>query len=146
MKINWGWRIFAVYFVFIVIVAGMIWFTANNTNDKVIENYYEAEIKFSDHYDKMARNEALTYQPQINVDSAFIKIFFPDFYQNQEISGKILLYRPDNKNADFTIPLVLSNNTQVIPTSALKKGKWIINVDWFYNQSSYFFKKEIMVK
>ena len=55
MKINWGIKLIIGYSIFVVITLGMIFFTTTLNTDKVIDNYYEAEINYQQHIDKIKR-------------------------------------------------------------------------------------------
>ena len=68
---------------------------------------------------------------------------FPKDLNENEIKGKVFLYRPSNKQLDFEIPISISNHNLLIPDSRLLDGRWNIKIDWKYNESSYLFKEQI---
>ena len=77
-------------------------------------------------------------------NTAGLHIIFPASLKKENITGKVFLYRPSNKQFDFEIPISLSNNNLLIPDKRLLDGRWNIKVDWQYNGKSYLYKKEIL--
>ena len=69
---------------------------------------------------------------------------FPETLNIENITGKVFLYRPSNKQFDFETDISLSNHNLLIPDKRLLDGRWNIKVDWQYNGTGYLFKKEII--
>ena len=147
MKINWGWKLLIGYSVFVIATIGMIVFTTTINNDKVIENYYEEELKYQDKINMIKRTNDLPEKPDISQDSNFVRILMPDFMKSKSVSGNILFYRPNSKAMDISIPLVTdSSGVQVIPTSNLARGNWKIELAFALNEIKYFQEEIIMLR
>ena len=112
-------------------------------HDLVIENYYGQELEFQNDIDK--QNNAKTLEKNISwtkTDEGIL-IAFPETFEAKDISGKVFLYRPSNKQLDFETTISLSDHTLLIPDKRLLGGRWNLSVDWKVNGNSYLYKKEI---
>ena len=147
MKFNWGTGI---VLAFIAFISFIMYFVINmNTNKKydhdlVTDDYYKEELEFQKDIDKESNAKALSQNVSWEKVSEGIKIYFPENFDQENITGKVFLYRPSNKQFDFEIPISLSNHNLLIPDSRLLDGRWNIKVQWQYNGKSYLYKKEII--
>ncbi|HMC01080.1 MAG TPA: FixH family protein [Flavobacteriaceae bacterium] len=147
MKFNWGT---GVVIAFIGFISFIMYFVINmNINKKydhdlVTEDYYKEELQFQNDIDKQKNGNNLTENIYWKKTEEGIILNFPKTLKANEITGKVFLYRPSNKQLDFEIPLSLSNQYLLIPDKRLLDGRWNIKVDWQYNGKSYLYKKEIV--
>lgn len=147
MKINWGTGIVLAFIGFISFI--MYFIIIMNTNNKydhdlVTEDYYGQELQFQQEINKQKNAKSLTKNITYKKTEAGLIIIFPETLKANNISGKMFLYRPSNKQFDFEIPISLSNHNLLIPDKRLLGGRWNIKIDWQYEGNSYLFKKEIM--
>ncbi|MFD2541852.1 FixH family protein [Lacinutrix gracilariae] len=146
MKINWGTGIVIAFIVFIsFIMYFIITMMTNNKydHDLVVEDYYKQELQFQKDIDKETNAKTLTENITYKKTEEGLVIIFPENLLINNISGKVFLYRPSNKQFDFEMPISLSNHNLLIPDKRLLDGRWNINVDWQYNGKNYLYKKEI---
>lgn len=147
MKINWGTGI---VLAFIGFIAFIMYFVINmNTNDKydhdlVTDDYYKEELNYQTNIDKEANSKSLAENISWEKTDEGLLLHFPKNIEPKEISGKVFLYRPSNKQLDIEIPISLSDHNLLIPDNRLLDGRWNIYVDWSYNDTAYLFKKEII--
>ena len=113
-------------------------------HDLVTEDYYKQELEFQDDIDKENNSKDLASNITWKKTSDGILIVFPETLKIEDITGKVFLYRPSNKQFDFDTAISLSNHNLLIPDKRLLGGRWNIKVDWKYNGKSYLFKKEIV--
>jgi len=147
MKFSWGTGIVLAFIGFMGFI--MFFVIKANTDKKydhdlVTEDYYIKELDFQNDIDK--QNNAKTLSENISwtkTDKGLV-IIFPEQLLTNNISGKVFLYRPSNKQLDFELPISLSDHNLLIPDKRLLDGRWNIKVDWQYNGKSYLFKKEIL--
>lgn len=144
MKINWGTAIVLVFIGFITFI--MYFVVRMNTNKKyehdlVTEEYYKKELAFQKEIDAEKNARALPNDVFIKKTPIGLSITFPEEKEFQKISGVISLYRPSNKQLDFSIPINLERNTIIIPDENMIEGKWKITVDWKYEDIHYLYKK-----
>ena len=146
-KFNWGTGIVLAFIGFISFI--MYFIISMNTNsdyqhDLVTEDYYKAELEYQNDINK--EKNAKNLEKNINwkkTDEGII-IEFPENLDIKNITGKVFLYRPSNKQLDFEIKISLSNHNLLIPDKRLLDGRWNIKVYWQYQETEYLFKKEIV--
>ncbi|WP_233883594.1 FixH family protein [Tenacibaculum piscium] len=147
MKLNWGTGIviaiiafmsFILYFV-ISMSTGQ-----NYTHDLVSEEYYQKELVFQDNIDATKNAKALTENIQVKKVPEGLKVYFPKAFNPKDITGKVFLYRPSNKQLDFETPISISDTYLLVPEKRLLGGRWNIIVSWNYKNTPYLFEKELI--
>jgi len=73
-----------------------------------------------------------------------LKVKFPSAFNSKEITGKVFLYRPSNKQLDFEIPFSMSKSYLLVPEQRLVDGRWNIKVIWKHKNTHYLFKDELV--
>ena len=147
MKINWGTGI---VIAFIAFISFIMYFVVNmNVNKKydhdlVTEDYYKKELEFQNDIDKETNAKNLVENLSWQKTTEGLVITFPETLIKENITGKVFLYRPSNKQFDFETELSLSNHNLLIPDKRLLDGRWNIKVDWQYSGKSYLFKEAII--
>jgi hypothetical protein len=147
MRINWGTGI---VLAFIGFIAFIMYFVINmNVNKKydhdlVTEDYYKEELNYQNSIDKETSSRALKDNITWKKTEAGLLLKFPEEFNSEDITGKVFLYRPSNKQLDFETTISLSNHNLLIPDNRLLDGRWNIYVDWQYNKKAYLFKEEIV--
>ena len=147
MKINWGTGIVIAFVAFISFIMYFIITMMTDSkydHDLVVEDYYKQELQFQDDINKEKNAQDLTENLSWKKSEGGIIILFPENLQKENITGKVFLYRPSNKQFDFEMPISLSNHNLLIPDKRLLDGRWNIKVDWQYNGKNYLYKKEII--
>jgi len=147
MKINWGTGIILAFAGFISFI--MYFIITMNIDDKydhdlVIEDYYGEELKYQKDIDKLKNAKNLSSNITYKRVANGLMIYFPNDIDYKEITGKMFLYRPSNKQLDFETDLSLSNPYLLIPDKRLVDGRWNITIDWQYNNQSYLYKETII--
>jgi len=146
MKINWGTGIVLAFIGFIgFIMYFIIQMSVNKKydHDLVTEDYYKQELQFQNDINKEENSKSLKENVSWQKTDNGLLITFPQELNENEIKGKVFLYRPSNKQLDFEIPISISNHNLLIPDSRLLDGRWNIKIDWKYKESSYLYKEEI---
>jgi len=147
MKINWGTGIVLAFVGFISFI--MYFIISMNIDDKyehdlVTEDYYKEELEFQSDIDKQNNSKYLSENILWKKTDGGIVITFPKSLKINDITGKVILYRPSNKKFDFEIPIALANHDLLIPDHRLLSGRWNIKVDWQCDGKAYLYKKEIV--
>ena len=114
------------------------------SHDLVTEEYYKTELEFQEQLDKESNARHLSENLSIQKTKEGLIIRFPEDLDPSQITGKMFLYRPSNKQLDSEIPLSLSSHQLLVPDNRLLGGRWNILIDWTYGNESYFFKEEIL--
>ncbi|QRM89872.1 cytochrome C oxidase Cbb3 [Lacinutrix sp. WUR7] len=147
MKINWGTGIVIAFVAFIsFIMYFIITMMTDSTydHDLVVEDYYKQELQFQNEINKETNAKSLVENISWKKTAEGLVIIFPENLQKENITGKVFLYRPSNKQFDFEMPISLSNHNLLIPDKRLLDGRWNIKVDWQYNGKNYLYKKEVL--
>jgi hypothetical protein len=135
MKLNWGTGIVLAFVGFIAFIMYFI-ITMNVDNkydhDLVSEDYYGEELKYQNDIDKLKNAKALVTDISYEKTANGLKIIFPKELECKNITGKLFLYRPSNKQLDFDTAISLSKPYLLIPDKRLVDGRWNIKVDCQY--------------
>lgn len=147
MKLNWGTGI---VIAFIGFISFIMYFVINMNTDKkldhdlVTEDYYKQELKYQNDIDKEKNAKTLSANLKWRKTEEGMLISFPKNLEPSNISGKVFLYRPSNKQLDFETTISLSNHNLLIPDKRLLDGRWNIKIDWNYKGNNYLYKEEIL--
>lgn len=114
----------------------------NFNHDLVTEEYYKQELAFQDKLDRETNSLNLLSNVRASVENEGLVISFPENLNYQDVKGSIFLYRPSDKEMDFSIPIKLKAHQMMIPAKHLKEGRWNVEIEWSYLGESYYFKKE----
>ena len=147
MRINWGTGIVIAFVLFIgFIMYFIITMSVDDSydHDLVTEDYYKEELKYQETIDKEANAKKLIKNVNWEKTEEGIRINFPENLELKEITGKVFLYRPSDKQLDMEVPISLSKHYLLIPDDRLLDGRWNIHVDWKYKDIPYLFKEEII--
>lgn len=145
LKLNWGASIvlaIASFMIFILYLVITMTTSTEFNHDLVIEDYYKQELKFQDQMARETNSQTLVRDIEIEKTGDGMLINFPPGLTPATIKGNVMLYRPSNKEQDFSIPIQLNDQQLIIPASLLEKGRWDIIIDWSYEDEKYYFKKE----
>lgn len=145
MKISWGTAIVMAIISFMSFILYLVITMTTNqefNHDLVTEEYYKQEIAFQEQMNREANSQNLKTNIVVEEVHEGLLINFPGELDYKEISGEIFLYRPSNKEQDFTIPVQLTAHQMLIPAKHLETGRWNIEIDWKFDNESYYFKKE----
>ncbi|MEC3908310.1 FixH family protein [Tamlana sp. 2201CG12-4] len=146
MKINWGTGI---VLAFIGFISFIMYFVITMNVDKdfehelVTEDYYAEELAYQEDIDKLNNAKILKENISYKKSDQGLTIKFPESLDYKNITGKVFLYRPSNKQLDFETAISLSNPYLLIPDKRLVDGRWNIKIDWQYKGKSYLFKEPI---
>jgi hypothetical protein len=145
MKINWGTSIVIAIISFMTFILYLVITMTTNqefSHDLVTEEYYKQELTFQDQLDREENSKNLVTNIVVEKLDEGMLVSFPADLDLSAIKGSIFMYRPSNKEQDFSIPLNLSTHQFLIPGEQLESGRWNIEINWAYQSDSYYFKKE----
>ena len=147
MKFNWGHgiAIFLVIFVVTTISVVVLISTDDAYNHELVsETYYEDELKYQEEIDKVNNASELSTQVKYRVSKEGVLITFPSDFEYTKVSGIIKMDRPSKMILDFTMPVKLNENFQIlIPAEKAIQGKWIMVIDWKVGEQEFMYKAKI---
>ncbi len=144
MKFNWGTGITLFYACFMAILLFFVVKSTTHDNSLVMENYYEQDLKYQSHFDRIVNANKLKQQITFkqNPTAQNIELKFPE--KLKKIKGQIHLFRPSTKNRDVFLEVKIDKEgMMVIPTKNLKSGRWKIKVNWEDDSKEYYTEKDI---
>lgn len=147
MKFNWGTGIFLFYSIFAASLFFQVYKSTQYDYHLVVENYYEKDLAYQSHYEKIENSQALQTPLQINYSNKqkMIELIFPDGVG--AIQGTVLFYRSSDKKMDVQLPIVINDEQKMmIKSDKFSDGYWRVEVDWEADGKAYFDKKQIQLK
>lgn len=144
IRINWGTGIVIAIVLFMAFILSFVYkvFALDEYKHSLVsEDYYKDELHYQEDIDNL--NNALKLDQNIKISNSEkgIIISFPNDFDYQKIEGKIIFQKMDNQKIDFEKDIVLKSHEILIPDSLLVNGKWVIRVDWSYNNVNYLLKE-----
>lgn len=134
--------------LFMSYIAFFVYKAMGNDVGLVSKNYYEQEIAYQDHMDKVARTQALG-EVRVNYQEApqSILVQLPETLQGQRISGSISLFRPSDDSQDQEIALQLGRDlSQLVAADSLQQGVWKVRVNFLADEVTYYAEQIVRVK
>ena len=145
MKMNWGTGIAIFYGAFMVIMISFVVISRNVDHSLVMDNYYEADINYQNHKDKVANSKALKTDLIISkVAGENVKFQFPELPGT--ISGEVLFYKPDDKSKDFKVAIKTDDlGLFNVNTGKLVSGLWRLKVEWKAGDKQYYKEQKMLL-
>jgi len=144
IKFNWGTGIVIAMALFIVFILSFVYKTIaidKYEHHLVSEDYYKDELYYQEEIDKLNNASKLSENITLSNSSQGITIQFPENLDFNKIKGTIYFLRRSNYKLDFDKEIKLNDHFIIIPDSLLVSGKWIIKIDWQYNDEKYLLKE-----
>jgi nitrogen fixation protein FixH len=144
----WPYAIIAAFAIFISGTVALVVLACSQRVDLVSSDYYEQEIKFQNHLDRLRRTRNLDVQGAVGYDSTKqqITISVPTDQLRRAVSGRIQLYRPSAAGLDRQVVLSPdSKGVQVVDAKDLQPGLWKVRVSWTVGDNDYFMDQKIVV-
>ena len=144
IKINWGTGIVIALVLFMIFILSFVYKTIavdKYEHHLVSEDYYKDELYYQKEIDKLNNAAKLSENITLSNSEKGITISFPQDKDFNKINGTIYFMRRSNIKLDFEKEIKLNNHFTIIPDSLLVSGKWIIKIDWQYNDEEYLLKE-----
>ena len=146
-KMNWGTGLALVITVFVIATLSVVSYIISLDFYLVTNENFEDAVEYQETIDEKKRSSELENPVLVIFDEKIeaLKIVFPNELIGKA-QGDIKLYRPNNPTLDKNIPLsVNATGTQIIPTTTMEKGKWILRINWYADSLNYFEEKTIVI-
>lgn len=146
MKFNWGHGIALFYGLFAFSLLTVVIKTTQYDHSLVTEKYYEKDLQYQEHFEKLANSQQLAQQLKVwkSKETKSLSIQFPDGFEH--IEGEVTFYRPVNQNEDFSLPFELTgNNLLEYDTKDMQPGLWTIKIDWQSGDTPYYQEVNISI-
>lgn len=147
MKFHWGIGIAIVYGVFMLLMVGFVICSRNVDHSLVMDNYYEEDLTYQAHMDKVANAGALTQDLKILEDDGSGKVTFEFPQDLADIGGEIWFYRPSDTSKDLKVEIVADRlNMMTVPTQDLLDGRWRVKVEWHGSGKAFYKEQELYIQ
>lgn len=146
MKLNWGYKIAAMYLLFVAGIMYLVVMSSREKVDLVTADYYAQELKYQERIDEETRAAALSAPVSISLEGQTLVISFPQEFRDKNISGSVLVYCPSNKEMDITSTLSPADNTARISIPDKNNGMHEVQVSWQANGVTYYAEQNIFIQ
>lgn len=146
MKFNWGTGITLFYIIFMITMIYVVYQSTLVERNLVFENYYEKDLQYQSHLDKLNNTSALKNDLGIfqNKEEKYLRFSFPK--ELTDVKGDILLYRPSDSSKDFNTEIKINAEYELrIPTAEMQSGVWKIKVNWEGGKTQYYKEATIQI-
>jgi len=140
MKLNFGNYITIAFIAFGAFIVTLVVKTFAFKPELVSETYYEDEINYQDRINRLknVQTDGATVKWELRGDSFLLN--FP----STDASGKIDFMCHSDKDKDQHFDIQLSNgNQQVINTTNIKSGLYLMKIQWTSNGKLYYMEQNI---
>ena len=144
----WPIGIIAVCALFVAGTAGLVVMACSQKVDLVSNDYYEQELKFQGHIDRVERTRLTASQAAVAYDAARQCITFslPPEQAGRTVSGSVELYRPSAAGMDHAVKLEPdAQGIQRLDASGLAPGLWKVRVSWTVEKENYYLEQKVVV-
>ena len=145
MKISWGYKIAAVYLLFVAGI-GVLVFKANNERfDMVTKDYYGEELKYQQVIDESANANELSAPVSVERNEGAVTVRFPVEMKDKKIDVDFYLYYPADDKKDFRKSLTINTLefNQLLPEGA--KGMYELKLSWTADGKKYYNERKIFL-
>ncbi len=145
----WPIALIAFFTLAILSIAGFVVFCTMHPEELVAPDYYEQEIRYQGHLEKMARARELKGRLSLRYDRAtkVIQVGMPAEAFGPSAAGHIDLYRPSSRLQDLVIKLNPSQGAnQTIDASKLSPGLWRVRVSWSNAGQEYWAEEKVILE
>lgn len=140
---DWGKGIVLVFIVFAGIMISMVTICMKKDDlHLVTQNYYEEEIKYQEHIDKVINANGLSYEA----------LLFDRVQKSVSINlpvgakAELHLFRPSDARLDQKLEVAVVNETAtVVNLAKLKPGYWLMKLTWSSEGKSYYQEQKITI-
>lgn len=139
MKIvgNWALGVTVLYGSFALFLIGFFIVSTFNKVDLVEDNYYDKEIAYQQHIDKVKRTKTLVNPLVWKMENKNLVLKFPK--DMGDIKGSVTFYRPSDSKSDRIILIHPDQeNVQSVALNQMAKGLWRVKFNWQADTTGYF--------
>jgi len=142
---NWGNYIVVSFIAFGMFIGYMAFVSFQQNVDLVAEDYYQQEIAYQDHIDKVDNTRNMAGKVNIQQQNGQLSIRFPEAMH--PISGQIVLFRPSDAALDRNFEIrVNDSREQTISTANLVKGMYKVKVDWTNGSEDFYTEETLFIR
>lgn len=138
---NWGNGIVVVFIVFIALMATLVTICMKQDDlHLVTSNYYEEEIKYQQHIDRVinttaSAKEAMTFDGKAGILDLNLPV---------GALGELYLFRPSDAGMDRKIEVnIKDSKVNSVDLKSLQAGYWRVKLSWAEDGKTYYEEKKL---
>jgi len=142
MKMNFGNYITIAFIAFGTFIVTLVVKTFAFKPELVSETYYEDELNYQDRINRLknVQTDGAAVKWELRGDSLLLN--FP----SSNAVGKIDLMRHSDKDQDQHFDIqITKGNQQIIHTSSMKSGLYLMKIQWTSNSKLYYMEQNISI-
>lgn len=140
---DWGKGIVLVLITFGILMGTLVTICVRQDDlHLVVQNYYEEEVKYQEHIDRVINTHLLEYE--ILVFDSQLKIV--DLHLPVGAKGTLHFFRPSDARLDKKMEVnITDSNANSIDVKELKAGYWKVKLTWSESGKDYYQEKNITI-
>ena len=142
---NWGYKILAVYIVFVLGIMFLVFKSSNQKVDLVTTDYYAKELKYQQQIDAMNSVQQLSDTVKYSMSEGKLTIIFPKDFSGKKIRGQAVLYCPSDENKDITQNFSVEDTPISLLINSGRRREYHLQLSWQADGKSYYFEKELLI-
>ena len=142
---NWGYKILAVYIVFVIGILLLVLKTSTEKNDLVTTDYYAKELMYQQKIDESKRTNDLSAAPVIQFNGTRLQVHFPKEFAQKKLHGDILLYCPADEKRDVQQKFDVDDTELLMTLPPTKSGMYEMQISWEAAGVKYYFTQKIFI-
>lgn len=140
---DWGKGIVLTFVAFAAIMISMVTICMKQDDlHLVTKNYYEEEIRYQEHIDKVINANELDFEAFLfDGQTKLVDLNLPI-----GATGELHLFRPSDARLDQKLSLdIRDEKAKTVELGSLKPGYWQIKLTWSADGKSYYQEKKIVI-
>ncbi|RYZ21830.1 MAG: hypothetical protein EOO16_11475 [Chitinophagaceae bacterium] len=138
MQISWGYKIAAVYILFVIGIVALVLKANAQGVELVTANYYEQELKYQDVIDQRAAAAQLSALPHYTPTSSTLQIGLPAEFEGTAWTGNIYLYRASDVSLDVRKDVSVTGRNYALVLPRVAPGIYTVKFAWEAKGKKYF--------
>lgn len=143
----WPYGIVLVLLTFMTTIGYTIYSVNQMKLDMVTEDYYQRETEVNDKLAGIKAAEVDNAEVTVSYlkEAGQLTLTFPKT-SDHAIDGRLTFYRPSDEELDFDMPLKLNaDNKALLNVKDLRRGKWVIKIDYKAGERAYYQEKTLFL-
>ena len=136
--------IISVFALFMTFILQFVYRSMQSDIQLVSTNYYQQEIEYQTHIDKLNRSSAIKEATNFDFSNQLYTIQLPNYIT--QASGNIYVYNSVDAQLDFEIPFTFTENMPLtFSTTAMQPGVWTVKVDFESDKETYYLERKVVI-
>lgn len=146
MKWNWGTKLALAMaaFMIMVIIFGIL--MMRESVNLVEKDYYPKGQAYQEQILKKKNAEAIQDEIQLELKNGLLLLKFPDTLDIAKVKGTVHLYHRENELKDLMADLMADKDRSFKVDVGNLAGRYIVKIDWTYNNTPYYLEKSVDIK